>query len=188
MFEGVIEQFRPTLHRIDQFGAAVLARLTSIEQTIKDGAAEAEFGDRIHRIPGNLPGAGSASLGLVPQNQLWVVDYIWADVAGWTINLGGVPRYGPGPTLTQAQPLVMLPGEEWSIVVTAATNYGIQVTRQFLDQKPRAAHSGNGAPEGMTTPGSPGPLHEIGRDVIDRAPYPPLPVPVLRALPTVDRR
>lgn len=165
MFEGVAQQLRPWAQHCGAQFERLMYRLAHIEQAIRDGAAESEFGDRIHRIPGNIPGVGSQSLGVVPLNQLWVVDYVWADAAGWQLTLGGVPRYGPGPNLGQSNPLVMLPGEEWSILVTAATNFGMQVTRQYLQQSPRAAHTGAGMPEGMTTADGP-PLHELGRDAL----------------------
>jgi hypothetical protein len=172
MFDGILNQLKPWAHHCNLEFQRLMSRLTSIEQAIKDGAAEPEWGDRLIRMGGNIAAPGTVDLDPVPNDQLWVLDYLWADVAGWVLSLGGIPRLSATNTTTPNGQLVMLPGEKWSITVTAASNWAAQLTRQTLVENPRRAKSGPGAPEGMTTAQGP-PLHELGRDA--------------RALPTISR-
>jgi hypothetical protein len=172
MFDGVINQLRPWAHYCSAEFQRLMQQLARIEQAIKDGAKESEYGDRVIRIAGNVAGAGSIDLDTVPNDQLWVLDYFWADAAGWVLSLGGVPRMSATNMSTANGQLVMLPGEKWTLTVTGASNYAGQLTRQLLPEYPRRAKSGSGAPEGMTSADGP-PLHELGRDA--------------QALPTLSR-
>lgn len=166
MFDGVIAQLRPmAVHCGVQFERLML-QLKNIEGSIREGSAESEFGDRVIRVAGTLPAASpSQSLGVVPLDQLWVLDYVWSDTAGWTLTLGGIPRFGP-TNVSFVQRVLMLPGEEWSFTPPAgAVTYAVQLTRQFLAERPRRASTGSGAPEGMTSAQGP-PVHELTRDAL----------------------
>jgi hypothetical protein len=139
-----------------------MGQLGNIERAIKDGAKESEYGDRVIRVAGNIAGAGSIDFDTVPNDQLWVLDYLWADAAGWILSLGGVPRMSATNMSTANGQLVMLPGEKWTLTVTGASNYAAQFTRQLRVEHPGSAHSGGGK-EGRTSADGP-PQHELGRD------------------------
>jgi hypothetical protein len=164
MFDGVINQLRPWAHHCSVEFNRLMAQLGKIEQAIKDGAKESEFGDRIIRVMQTAAVSQAVSLGPVPIDQLWVLDFVWADQAGWTLTLGGAPRFGPTNMSTANGQLVMLPGEEWFFQAPASiTNFMVQLTRQLKPEHPNRARSGAGFPEGLTTAQGP-PLHELGRD------------------------
>jgi hypothetical protein len=172
MFDGVINQLRPWAHHCNSEFQRLMQRLANIEQAIRDGAKESEFGDRVIRVAGTIAGAGSIDFDTVPQDQLWVLDYLWADVAGWVLSLGGVPRMSATNMSTANGQLVMLPGEKWTLTVTGATNYAGQFTRQLKVEHPRSARGPRDGVEGRTSSDGP-PQHELGRDA--------------RQLPTISR-
>src|SRR6266576_150991 len=163
MFAGIAEQLKPWARHCNSEFQRLMWRLANIEQAIKDGAKESEFGDRIIRAGGNIAGAGSVDFDQVPNDQLWVMDYLWADAAGWVLSLAGVPRLSATNASTANGQLVMLPGEKWTLTVTGVTNWAAQFTRQLQRENPRVSHTGPGLPEGMTTAQGP-PIHELGRD------------------------
>lgn len=164
MFEGIVDQLRPTMHKCEVFSVALLRKLDAIERAVRDGAKESEFGDRVGRIMLTAAASTPVSLGQVPLDQLWVLDLVWADQAAWTLTLGGAPRFGPTNMSVANGQLVMLPGEEWSFSPPASiTNFMVQFTRQYLGEKPKRAHTGAGGPEGLTSALGP-PLHEGERD------------------------
>jgi hypothetical protein len=164
MFDGVMAQLRPWAQHCNSEFQRLMYQLGRIEQAVKDGAKESEYGDRIIRVAGNIAGAGSVDFDTVPNDQLWVLDYLLADAAGWVQSLGGEPRMTATNMSTANGQLVMLPGEKWTLTVTGASNYAAQLTRQYKIERPTPAHIGGyQSPEGRTSSDGP-PQHELGRD------------------------
>lgn len=161
MFDGVINQLKPWAHHCNQQFERMMAQLVAINTSIQDGAKESEFGDRVIRIAGSVAGAGSIDFDTVPPDQLWVLDYLWSDAAGWVLSLGGVPRMSATNMSTANGQLVMLPGEKWTLTVVGPSNYAAQFTRQLRVEKPKRARDGINH-ENISADGPP--QHELGRD------------------------
>lgn len=165
-FANIIRPYWPhivnTGHKCDNYARAALGELRRIRNAVEDAGQSPR--DYVNRISG-LQANGAVSLGKVPTNQAWEVDYVAASGA-WTLTLGGALLLGSTNGYTAGSGPILLPGEEVSINFTAPTDYMVQVRRIFLDDRPSKARSGSGDENWYETGSQRPAAHENERDML----------------------
>jgi hypothetical protein len=157
----------PHAKELDKRFHILCGKLDKLIDAVQESSDDPTFVD-IYRRQSVVALNGTQSLGKVPPGEFWIIDYVSADTAGWTIkNDAYVILWSVTNSTQNYNAPVALPGDEIYFVTTAPTNAMVQLTRRPLPHNPPPTRTGHSAERtGGITAGS-GPAHEPARDVID---------------------
>lgn len=175
-----LDQYRPHMERLGANAESkyhhICRLLGEIRDAVQDSSDDPTLTD-IYNRQSAVQLNGTKSFGKVPVGEIWILDYVSASVAGWTLTNGAyvvlwsvasasqVPNTGP----------VFLPGDEPTLVTTAPTDAIVQFTRKPIERKP-PYRARTGMSDERPTRGT-GAYHERARDIIDAPPAHPAGVP-----------
>jgi hypothetical protein len=145
----------------------LIAMLSELIVAVRESSDDPTYTD-IFRRQSIVQLNGTVSLGKVPPGEFWIIDYVSASAAGWTIKNDAYTILWSvaNGNATFNEP-VALPGDEIYFVTTALTDAIVQLQRRPMPQLPIPAHTGRSDERVSGT----GVRHATERDLID-VPYP----------------